>query len=287
MSGRPTVADLLRAETIKLASRASARLLVAALVVIAVGVPGVLFLLSHAMDVPADAAAQGARPPAFDLATVLSVVLWMRNFFVVRAGIIAVVAVSIAGEITARTMREDLVRPVSRGQVMAAKWGAIQVLVAVCALLPLALALPLGALLFESADVREPLLGFALTWLGDVGFATLVVAISTLLRSVPGTIGGVFLYWVVDRVLGWALWGVAKFRGVFDALFDTWKTPELKQVVDWIVAIRPWLPSSAFDVNFEQGLGDPIAWRSFAALAGYTAIAYLVASVTFRRIDVD
>jgi ABC-type transport system involved in multi-copper enzyme maturation permease subunit len=205
----------------------------------------------------------------------------------VRAGIIAVVAVSFAGELTARTLREDLVRPVSRGQVMAAKWGAVQVLVAVCALLPLAVALAVGGLLFPWADVREPLLGFALAWLGDVGFATLVVAISTLLRSVPGTIGGVFLYWVVDRVLGWVLWGVARFRGIFDQLFDAWKTPELKLAVDWVVAVRPWLPSSAFDVGFEQGFDAPLAWRSFVALAGYTVLAYLVASFAFRRIDVD
>lgn len=288
MNARPTVAGLVRAEVRKLASRASVRLTLAALAAIAIGTPLFLFLLTFVVAPTPEALEAGAEPVSFELATVLQTVLWFRNFFLFRAGLIAVVAVSFAGEFVARTLREDLVRPVSRGTVMLAKWSAIQVLVAAGVLLPLVLCAPLGLLFFGAeGELGEVLFAWALTWLGDVGFATLVVAISTLLRSVPGTIGGVFLYWVVDRVVGWGLYGVATFRSIFDSLFDQWKMPEMKQLVDVVVAVRPWLPSSAFDVAFEQQLDDPFVWQSFAALAIYTALSYALASWVFGRVDVD
>lgn len=288
MSGGPPMLALVGAEVSKLLTRASVRLTLGAMVLAGVGVPALMFLLTLVVEVSPEAREAGADPFSFELARVLSTTLMLRNFFVFRAGLIAIVAVSFAGEFVARTLREDLVRPVSRGAVLAAKWGAVQVIVALATAIPLLLASLVGAVLFGvDGDLREALLGYALTWLGDAGFATLVVAISTVLRSVPGTIGGVFLYWVVDRALGWLLWAVEKGRSFLDALLDAWKMADLKQVLDRLEQARPWLPSSAFDVYWEQGLDEPVAWASFAALAMYTALSYAVAWWVFQRVDVD
>lgn len=288
MTGSPRLPALVRAEVVKLLSRTSVRLLLAAVVLIAVGTPVLMWLVTQAVQVSPEAREAGVDPLGLQLRSVLTSVLAIRNFFVFRAGLIAVVAVSFAGEFVARTLREDLVRPVSRATVLAAKWSAVQVLVAAGTVVPLLLSAALGALIFGvDGDVREVLLGWGLTWLGDAGFATLVIAISTLLRSVPGTIGGVFLYWVVDRALGWALWAVEKGRPFLDALLDNWKMTELKQVLVVLERARPWLPSSAFDVYWEQGLDDPFVWQSFAALAVYTALSYAAAAWLFTRVDVD
>ncbi len=288
MSGRPALAGLVRAEFVKLSTRSSVRLTMGALVLVALFTPLLMWGVTQMMEVSAEAKEAGVDPLNFELSRVLSTTLAIRNFFLFRAGLIAVVAVSFAGEFVARTLREDLVRPVARSTVLAAKWGAIQVLVLLATVVPFVVSGLVGAVLFGvQGDLRETLLSWALTWLGDVGFATLVIAISTVLRSVPGTIGGVFLYWVVDRALGWFLWGVEKGRSFLNALLEAWKMTELRGLLDKMEQARPWLPSSAFDVYWEQGIEGPIVWQSFAALALYTVLSYGVAAWVFHRIDVD
>jgi ABC-type transport system involved in multi-copper enzyme maturation permease subunit len=296
---RPTLGALVAAEVRKLASRASVRLSLAVLLAIAIGVPLLMLLASHMITMPepgaAPAPAQPGQPQvlvsppnAFEAGTALSIVLWLRNFFVFRALLIAVVAVAFAGEFVARTLREDLVRPVSRTSVLLAKWLALQVFVLAGAVVPLVVALPLALVLFGvTGDVAGAAQGFGLTWLGDAGFATLAMAVSVLLRSVPGTIGGIFLYWVIDRALGWLLRALEWGRDFFVQIFTAWKAPDLIVWLDRLIAARLWLPSYGFDVFSEFAPGDPQAWRPFAVLALYTALALALAITVFRRVDVD
>lgn len=288
MSGTPKLASLVQAETRKLLSRSGVLLCVATLALLAVGLPTVMWLLSQMVTVSADNAEAGTNVPSVSMVTVLKFVLSARNFFLFRAMIIAVVAVSFAGEFTSRTLREDLIRPVTRARVLAAKWLALQVFVVIGALLPLVLAAPVGALFFGTdGDVAEVLAGFALTWLGDVGFATLVMAISLGLRSVPGTIGGVFMYWVLDRAIGLALWGAEAGRSLLTAVFNTWGLQDLERWVDVLVAVRPWLPSAAFNVYWDYDPDGAWLWQSYVALGGYTLAAYAFALWWFQRLDVD
>lgn len=283
----PSTGALLGAEIRKLSTRWSARLGLLAMVGIGLGVPLVMFALQQQMGVSDEAAAAGATPMTFAGGTAVRMVLNARNLFVFRALLIAVVAVSVAGEFVARTLREDLVRPVSRTQVLVAKWGAIQAFVMAGAVVPFSLAVPLSALLFGTDDLFGAAPGFALTWLGDVGFATLVVAISLGFRSVPGTIVGVFLYWVLDQLLSWALWGAAQIYPFIAGYAQQANAEESLEVVQRIIGLRPYLPSAAFNLYWDYAPDQPFPWRNAAALAAITAVSALWSWWWFRRIDVD
>ena len=57
-------------------------------------------------------------------------------------------------------------------------------------------------------------LGYVASWACDVGFATLIMAISLSVRGVAGTVMGVFLFLVLDTFLGWGLGIVAWAAGI-------------------------------------------------------------------------
>lgn len=287
MTLRPNVVGAIAlAELQKLASRASVRLSALLLAVLAVGLPLGMMALTLLVQPTGDAVDAGFEG-FFDLDSVLVWVLSARNFFVVRAMVIGVTAIAVAGEIVGRTLREDLVRAVSRLEVLTAKWLALQVFVLVCALLPFVLALPTGAILFGiEVDLGEHLAPWALSWLGDAGFATFVLALAVALRSVPGTIAGVFLYWVVDRFLGFCLWAVEQLKPMVEGQLRAWEMTELIQALDWAIAVRPWLPSAAFNVQWDYVPGEPLQWESFVMLGVLTAVSFVVAQVLFARTDV-
>ncbi len=288
MMGRdPAFGGVVLAEIDKLSSRTSARLGLAMVGLIALAVPmGMLLIQWQLAPDPAEIEA-GAEAFAFEAGTAVKMILNARNFFVFRAMIIAVVAVSYAGEIVGRTLREDLVRPVSRSRILAAKWLALQAFVGLGTLVPLAIGVPLAALLFGTGHLTDPLQGYLLTWVGDVGFATMVAAISLTIRSVSGTIGGVFLYWVVDQALGWALWGGAQLYPFLAGLAQQADAMDGMEVVDQILALRPWLPSSAFNLYWDVVPDKPFPWQSAVALALITVVSYAWANGWFRKMDVD
>ena len=286
--GVPAIGALVEAELRKLASRASVRVAVLLIGLIGVLVP--LGMLALQIGVRRATADSGTQAPDVDLtlSQTLDMVLRVRNFFVVRALVIWIVAESVAGEWIARTLREDLLRPVRRSAVLAAKWSAIQGFVAIAAALPALLGALLGLAFFGvSGELVPTAERFALTWLGDVGFATMVVMIAVLLRSVPGTVVGVFLYWVLDQSLGWALWALEMARGIMDTVIQRYGVAGGGSALDAIIAARPWLPSAAFNVYWDFVPGEALRWQSFAALALYTAVSYAVADRVFARLDVD
>lgn len=286
--GVPGLGTLVRAELLKLGSRASFRVAAAAVTLVGLVLPlGMLLVQIALRRATADA---GTQAPDVDLTMgqTVDMVLRMRNFFIVRALIIWVVAEAVAGEWVARTLREDLLRPVRRSQVLAAKWLALQGCVALMALVPLALSMLLGLAFFGvSGELLPSVQRFGLSWLGDAGFATMVVMIAFLLRSVPGTVVGVFLYWVLDQTLGWALWGLEMGRGIIESLVERYAVPGGMSLLDQIIAARPWLPSAAFNVYWDFTPGEPLVWQSFVALALYTALSYGVADRIFARMDID
>jgi hypothetical protein len=115
----------------------------------------------------------------------------------------------------------------------------------------------------------------------------MVAAIALWLRSVPGTVLGVFLYWVLDQALGWLLWGVEAARGWLAGMLQTRGMEEAIAVLDRIVALRPWLPSSAFNLAWDSAAESPIAGASVASLVVLSAIFALAGARTFSRMDVD
>jgi hypothetical protein len=214
--------------------------------------------------------------------------LWARNFFIARAFLIWIVAEVFAGELVARTLREDLMRPVRRSTVFLAKLLAAQAFVASLVVVPLGVSTLVGAVLFGVQDgLGEVLRGYALAWVGDAGFVCMVAAIALWLRSVPGTVLGVFLYWVLDQALGWLLWGVEAARGWLAGMLQTRGMEDAIAVLDRIVALRPWLPSSAFNLSWDTSADPPIAVASLASLVVLSAAFSLAGARTFSRMDVD
>ena len=214
--------------------------------------------------------------------------LWARNFFVARAFLIWIVAEMFAGELVARTLREDLMRPVRRVTVFVAKLLAAQAFVAALVAVPLVVSFVVGAVLFGfQGGMGDVLLGYALAWVGDAGFVCMVAAIALWLRSVPGTVLGVFLYWVLDQALGWLLWGVEAARGWLAGMLQTRGMEDAIAALDRIVALRPWLPSSAFNLAWDASADPPIAWGSLASLAVLSLTFSLAGARTFSRMDVD
>ncbi len=300
MSATPSLAGIVRAETVKLSLRTSVRLTLAVLILLSIGSPILLFLVKSmvvgatvtttttAGVVATVAPAQG--PAAVNVASALESVRFFHDLFLFRTLLIAVVAVSFAGEFVGRTLREDVLRPVSRTQVLLAKWLAIQVFVAAGALVPVLIGGLLGlALLGTGGDVTAALSSWGLTWAGDAGFATMVMAISLATRSVPGTIGGTVLYWVFDKMLRLLLLALeaARDQGLLEKLFAAYNLKPLTPISDFFIALRPFLPSSAFDLAPSVFSSASAGWQGFLALALYTAGSAAVAWRVFNRIDID
>lgn len=287
--GVPTWIDLVEAEVRKLTSRTSVR--VALALMVALGIAGPLFetFLQAVLAKAATAGGDGPQGmPELVASHATSGVLKLRNFLLFRGMLIWVVAESWAGELTARTLREDLVRPVSRLSVLGAKWVAIQLFVAAGLLIPTVLSALLSVpLLGTEGFWGDVAIEVALTWVGDVGFATLVVLISLLLRSVGGTLVGVFLFWLVDQVLGWVLWGVESGRELFDMILKSWGMANLGWLVDAIIATRPWLPSAALNPYWTYTPDVGVAWQSQAAWVAVTGLSAVVAAAVFQRLDIE
>jgi ABC-type transport system involved in multi-copper enzyme maturation permease subunit len=287
--GVPTLPVLVSAEVRKLASRTSARVALALLLLLGIGGPLLQLLVEQVIGRATAAGAEnGAEMPEMLATYAVSGVLQVRNFFLFRGLLIWVAAESFAGELVARTLREDLVRPVTRESLLVAKWSAIQAFVVASLLVPVVAASGLAAVLLgTNGDWMDIIDAVVLTFLGDVAFGTLVMAISLSLRSVGGTLVGVFLFWLGDQVFGWLLWAVENGRPLLDTLLQAWGMTGLAWVVDGAIALRPWLPSSAMNLywGFDAEVG--VAWQSQVAVLVILLAAWGWALVVFRRMDVD
>lgn len=203
--------------------------------------------------------------------------LTFRNLMVMRLILVGLVAVSIAGEYHARTLRDDLVQPVPRWSVLVAKWGAYGTWLAIGAALSWLVGMVLGAILFGTdGPWRDAAIGWTVTVLCDTGFAAVTLAVAVLLRSSIGTLIGMVGFMALDAFAGLFLWALETFG----------RSAELPAALEFAVQARPWLPSSAFGAWQAWNGGDPFAWQHFAALAVYTALGLAVGILRFNRLDV-
>jgi ABC-2 type transport system permease protein len=264
-----------RAETLKLLSRLSAR--TALLVCVALGLAGPALLYS----IGSSEMVINGRPVTETLTlTSPEGSIWtlhVRNFFLMRIFIIMVAALSFAGEFSTRTLREDLIRPVPRWSILTAKWGALMTWIGLTVLIPWTLSSLLGVPLFGLEGTwREVSIGYALTWITDSSFCMLVLLIATLMRSVAGTIVGVFLFMIFDTFFGWGLYLMASLGSFF----------ELPAAVQLVVEAHPWLPSAAYGLWSSYSPDQPLLWESMVALGLYTVLCFGLANLVFSRTDV-
>ena len=266
---------LWQAETVKLLSRLSARIAILCAIVLGFLGPIMLFSIGNSEMVINGSPVAETMNLTAPQGSIWS--LNVRNFFLMRAFIIMLAGLSFAGEFSAKTLREDLIRPAPRWAILTAKWGALAAWIALTVLIPWTVANGLGVLAFGlEGDWQGATVGYALTWLTDTAFCSLVLFIATLMRSVAGTIIAVFLFMVFDTLLGWGLHLVAGFSSFV----------QLPAYVTYIVESHPWFPSAAFGIWSSYAPEEPLMWESCVALVIYTLGSFLLANIAFARTDV-
>ncbi len=264
------------AETRKLFSRPSAR--VALVLAALIGALGPLFMRFFG---GAGITVNGGEL-ALDLSAPNAVrwALVMRGFFVAE-GFLALLAVAtLAAELQAHTLREDLARDVGRRTVLLAKWAALSMFAAAWLAVQWTVACLLGLVLHPAtggAEWTDVALGYLAALATDVSFAAMALAFAAVLRSPAAALLALLLGVVLERALGWVLWLGREF-----ALAN----PELPAWLTALVSVGPYLPSAAWSVwtDVANGLSGEAA--SWAALAGWTIASLIVAERTFARTDV-
>jgi ABC-type transport system involved in multi-copper enzyme maturation permease subunit len=268
------------AEVLKLFSRSVAR--VGAVLFVGVGVvaPVVMSMTANSGFSVNDQDVQSTMDLSAPNAVLWS--LYLRNFFIAHVLTAVLAALSFAGELRDHTLREDLVRPVPRSVVLAAKWAALAAWSAVTLGLQLAAALIVAAVLHPWDGAAKPswfVLGFFASWLCDLGFAAFALAAATVLRSVSGALTGVVLFIVFEWTASWIPFVVRPF---VEAMDPATVSPLLRMVVD----SAPFYPSAAWGAWQQVASGASPTWQLWAALAVYTAVAAVVAERVFSRIDI-
>lgn len=269
------LAAIWQAETNKLLSRVPARFTLVVSVGVGLIAPFLLGWLGNSEmainGTPLSASLTKTAPMALQWS------LELRNFFLFRVLLIMLGALVFAGEFQARTLREDLVRPLPRWALLGAKWGALVTFVSLCAGLTWLVASVMGLVMFGVEGEWGPIaLGYVATIAADAGFAALVLAMSVLLRSVAGTIVGVVLFLLFDTMLGWAL----------TLLSWVAQLAELPWALTVAVEAKPWLPSAAFGFWSGFKANADWSWQSAVSLVGITLVSLLVAERSFARTDV-
>jgi len=200
-----------------------------------------------------------------------------RNvLFVGRFVIVALVALSGAGEFKRRTLREDVLRPVPRGAVVLAKWFAVCVWAAVSlgitGVFASALAVPLFGLHGAWGNLA---VAYASTFVGDCALAAILLLVAFAVRSVVATLVVGFLFWMINTAPMWLMWAGQKIAGMLGAV----------DAVHSIRAWRVWLPGAALDTWLEYLLDGTWAWQSFVMLGALLVGGLTSAILVFRRID--
>jgi ABC-type transport system involved in multi-copper enzyme maturation permease subunit len=269
---------LLFAETFKLHSRTSARVGLVGTVLLALIGP-VALTMRASMQVEGNLFLN----PEYSAANAVRWSLYVREFYVVHALLILLAVQSYAGELQARTLREDLVRPVRREQVLLAKWGALGIWSFLSVLLQLSIAAA-AALLLQPAtgDIawKDVLLAHGAAWVAEVGFAAAALAVGVASRSVGGGIIGMFLFVVLERIVGMGVWTVRYLVTSVPTETDV-ATP-----FRVIASTGPWFPSSGWSVWQDLVNGAPVTWQAWVALGLWTLLAMVVAERVFARTDV-
>lgn len=271
----PSFAMICVAEVDKVFSRLSARVGLLVSVLLGFVMPFVLFWLVHSgmevNGVPSDSYFDGT--PTRPLVWALT----LRNLLLVRVFLVVLGAQSLAGELGAHTLREDLLRPVARWKVLIAKWSAILAWDAVSlGLTFVAAALPSLLLLGTGGPWLAAVLACALNLACDAGVVAVVLALAVVSRSTVATVGGMLVGLMVDQAIGWGMYlGSMAGRSVGAAPLV-------------VTALEQWplLPSAAFSVWTFVLPGAEPTWSSVGALVAITVGALLVGAVRLERMDV-
>lgn len=263
------------AEIAKLLSRLSAR--GGLLVLVLLGIAGPLalgWLASSGMVVNGAYIADSIDK---DAATGLAWALELRNFFLLRTMLVVLAATSLAGELSARTVREDLLRPVPRWAVLFGKWFALVVWIGLGLTLQWLTAATMGLVAHGTAgSLGESLVVYAAAGATDAVFAALVLAIAALTRNVAGTVAGTMLVYLFSVLAGTLIYILTQIPASFDP----------NGIFDALEALYPWLPSTALIVWRQAYFSTDLVWQSWASLLLLGLGAALLGGWRFQRMEV-
>lgn len=280
------LAALVQAESRKLLSRLTARGgLVLALLC---GLAGPLLLSSVGGSSEVNGQPLSTLVP-FHAPGGLQWALELHNFFIMKMVYLVLAASCFAGELNARTLREDLLRAVRRDAVLLAKWLSLALYTGLATLCTLIGGILAGLLLFGlEGPWSTPLPGFAASWLCNASYAGIALAVAVWVRSVPMAIGSTFLLTLLLEVAGLITWMLALAK-------KTLPIEEPPQILAVAQVVYPWTPSAAWSAWKGYRPMEPWPfgtiegmwyWESFVALGVLTLLALGVAKLIFDRLDV-
>ena len=272
---------LFRAETRKLMSRRSAQLGVVLALTSGVGMPLLMAALNSSTMVVNGATLSESLDASGPRAALWG--LRLRNLWLMQTFVLLLAANGLAGELAARTLREDLLRPVRRSAVLAAKLGAVAVFVALTLLAQFVPAVGLGSLaLGADGPWKEVALGYLATWIADVSFAAVAFAVAAVVRSLTGTLVGVLLFIVFEKLASWFLFVAG---GVLKGLPA--EGTQLPPAAMWILDhAPPAMPSAAWEVGNLLASGAEVPLVSWGALVGILGLGWLIADRGFAWMEV-
>lgn len=206
--------------------------------------------------------------------TAIGVLDWSltaRNAFLLPALLVLATAASVSGELGDNTLRAVLCRPVSRASVLLAKLTALSALSGASLLLSFLPGAIAGVSLYgtpEDATFGPIALGYAASWLSDLGLVAMTLLISVFLRNVGGVVVLLILYLMVDKAFGLMLKGL----GVIG--------------VEGAATVRKYLPGNA--LACWEGWNGADGWdvNQFAALGLLFAVTLGIGLTRFQRMDV-
>jgi ABC-type transport system involved in multi-copper enzyme maturation permease subunit len=276
------VSLLFFAELTKLWGRPSARVVLITSILLGAGGP-LLLLLGQGSHLTVNGADISDKIDT-SVPNAIGWSLWLRGFYVAQLALLLLASQSYAGELVNQTLRDDLVRPVQRSLVLAAKGAVLAAGSLVSHVGALLVATLTGFLLLQGngdSPWSVALAATASAWACEVGFVVFALAVSVVTRSVAGGLAGAFLFVLLERlvsvgltVLGWAA----------EAMPPQFAT--LPAIVDTIVELGPLLPSAGWTAWESVARGDAVVWQHWVSLAGWTALSALVADRVFARTDV-
>ena len=275
---------LLQAEALKLVSRRGAR--VALVLAVVFGILGPALLgLADGMELEVN----GARFAEWLGLRVYgsTAQLWAleaRNSLVMPVFVMWLAAASLAGEYQARTLREDLLRPVPRWAVLLAKWGALVLWVTATLLLTWMPSAVGGLVLFGTeGEWGQVALAFVANVATDSTLAAMALLVAVAVRNVPATLVGLFLLWALSIAFGWGL-------GLSTTFLSTEIATGQLGIPAWygefLAAAGPWLPSEALGAWRGGTFRADWVWEHFGSLALTTGLSLGLSALVLERSDV-
>lgn len=190
-----------------------------------------------------------------------------RNFFVLPMFLLLATGNALATEREDHTLRELLVRPVSRWSVVVVKFLALLTLSVaslVCSFVPSMLG---GLALYqELGPVSDVLLGYAASALSDAGLIGLGLLAGTLVRGAGGVVVSVIGFLMVDLALRAFLWVMDKVG------------------VEGAATFGDWLPGKALAAWEDWSTG--FLWQPFVGLGLLIAVSLGLTIFRVERMDV-